>query len=76
MVYLGGPRSRRGIRGRGIYLHDPPPGYHPPRPRMTLRDRQRKARQERVLMRATTVVLVLVAAAFMVIIFLIIATYS
>lgn len=76
MVWLGGPRSRRGVRGRGIYLHDPPPGYHPPGTRMPLRDRQRQARQEWVLMRVTTLVLVLAAAAFMVIIFLIIATYS
>ena len=31
MVYLGGPRRRRGGAGaKGIYLHDPPPGYHPP----------------------------------------------
>jgi len=27
MVYLGGPIGPR--RRRGIYLHDPPPGYHP-----------------------------------------------
>jgi hypothetical protein len=35
MVWIGGPRRRR-----GLYLHDPPPGYHPPRPRMPLKDRQ------------------------------------
>ena len=74
MAYLGGPIGPR--RRRGIYLHDPPPGYHPPRPRLPLKDRQRQARQERVLMRAATVVLVLTAAAVLVIVSLIIATHS
>jgi hypothetical protein len=74
MVYLGGPIGPR--RRRGIYLHDPPPGYHPPRPRLPLQDRQREARQEWVLMRVLTVVLVLTAAAALVILFLIIATHS
>jgi hypothetical protein len=77
MVWLGGPRRGRGsgwIRGRGIYLHDAPPGYHPPR--MPSKERRREARQDYVLMRVATVVLVLVAAAFIVIIFLIIATHS
>jgi hypothetical protein len=74
MVYLGGPIGPR--RRRGIYLHDPPPGYHPPRPRLSLKDQQRQARQEWVLMRAATVVLVLTAAAFLLIISLIIATHS
>jgi hypothetical protein len=74
MVWLGGPRRRGGwIRSKGIYLHDAPPGYHPPR--MPLKDRQRMAREDYVLMRVTTVVLVLLAAAFMVIIFVIIATH-
>jgi hypothetical protein len=77
MVYLGGPRRRGGGFGRRtIYLHDPPPGYRPPRLRMPLKNQQRKARQDWVLMRVITVVLVLTAAAFMVIIFMIIATYS
>jgi len=74
MVYLGGPIGPR--RRRAIYLHDPPPGYHPPRPRLPLKDRQRQARQEQVLMRAATIVLVLSAAAVLVIISLIIATHS
>jgi hypothetical protein len=81
MVWLGGPRSgqrrQRGtgwIRNRGIYLEDPPPGYRPPR--MPLKERQREARQDYVLMRVATVVLVLVAVAFLVIIFLIIAMHS
>jgi hypothetical protein len=77
MVYLGGPRRRsRAGRASGIYLHDPPPGYHPPRPQIPLKDRQRQARQEWVLMRVATVVLILVAVAFMVIMVVIIATYS
>jgi hypothetical protein len=74
MVWLGGPR-RTGGRTRGIYLHDPPPDYRPPRARIPLKDRQRKAREDWVLMRVTTVVLVLAAAAFMVIMFVIIATH-
>ena len=77
MVWFGGPGKWWGSsRARGIYLHDPPPGYHPPRPEIPLKDRQRQARQEWVLMRVATVVLILVAVAFMVIMFLIIATHS
>ena len=73
MVWIGGPR--RGARGaRPIVLHDPPPGYRPPR--MPSKDLQRNARQDRLLMRVATIVLVLLAVAFMVIIILIIATYS
>ena len=79
MVWLGGPRGwrlGRPARPSGIYLHDPPPGYHPPRPEIPLKDRQRQARQDWVLMRVATVVLILVAAAFMVIMVVIIATHS
>jgi hypothetical protein len=78
MVWLGGPRGWRpeSTRTRGIYLHDPPPGYQAPRPEIPLKDRQRQARRDRVLMRAATVVLILAAAAFMVIMLLIIATHS
>jgi hypothetical protein len=75
MVYLGGPRGRSG-RTKGLYLHDPPPGYRPPRRRLPLKDRQRKAREDWALMRVTTVILVLTAAAFIVIIFLMIALHS
>ena len=77
MVWLGGPRGWRPgrTRIRGIYLHDPPPGYRPPRPEIPLKDRQRQARQDWVLMRVATVVLALVAAAFMVIMVVIIATH-
>lgn len=74
MVYLGGPTGPR--RRRALYLHDPPPGYRPPRPRIPLKERQREARRERILMRVTTVILVLTAAAVLVIISLIIATHS
>jgi hypothetical protein len=77
VVYLGGPIDPRSPRRRrGIYLHDPPPGYHPPRPRLPLKDQQRQARQDWVLMRVATVVLILTAAAVLVIISLIIATHS
>jgi hypothetical protein len=74
MVWLGGPRGRGG-RTKPIVLHDPPPGYHPQGPGIPLKDRQRKARQDWVLMRVATVVLVLAAAALVVIIFVIIATH-
>ena len=56
-------------------MHNPP-GYHPPRPEIPPKDRQRQARQDWVLMRVATVILILVAVAFMVIIVLIIATHS
>ena len=75
MVYLGGPRGRNGTRSRGIYLHDPPPGYHPPRTRTPSPIRQRQARQEWLLLRVTTVVLVLLAVAMAVFIALMIAGY-
>jgi hypothetical protein len=74
MVWLGGPRRRAG-RTKAIVLHDPPPGYRPPRPRIPLEDQQRKARQDYVLMRVATIVLVLAAAAFAVIIVLMSAGY-
>ena len=74
MIWVGGPR-RGGGRTKPIVLHDPPPGYRPSKPRMPLKDQQRKARQDWVLMRVTTVVLILTAVAFMVIIFLMIAGY-
>ena len=75
MVWLGGPRGWRpgGRRPRGIYLHDPPPGYHPPRPGIPLKARQRQARQDWLLMHAATAVLALAAVAFMVIMIVIIA---
>ena len=73
MVWLGGPRRRRGSRGSGIYLHDAPPGYSPPP--MPLKERQRAARRDFVLMRVAAVVLGLAATAFLVIIVLIIATH-
>jgi hypothetical protein len=75
MVYLGGPRGRNGTRSRGIYLHDPPPGYHRPRTKVPLRTRQRQAREERLLLRVTTVVLVLLVAALAVFFALMIAGF-
>jgi hypothetical protein len=77
MVYLGGPRGRRRpITGRGIYLHDPPPGYHPPRPHVPEKDRRRLLRRESILLRVLTIVLILTAAAVVAMIGLAIATYS
>jgi hypothetical protein len=75
MVWLGGPRGRRGGRTRGIYLHDPPPGYHPPRPHIPLPVRQRHARREYILLRVTTAILGLLVAAMAVFIALMIAGY-
>ena len=79
MVWIGGPRrdqaDRLGRGRRGLYLHDPPPGYRPPPSRMTVKDRQRIARQEWILEHVLAVILILSATAFMVIICLIIATH-
>jgi hypothetical protein len=79
MVWIGGPRrdpsDRLGRGRRGLYLHDPPPGYHPPQPRMTLKDRQRIARQDWILEHVLAVILILSATAVIVIICLIIATH-
>ena len=81
MVWISGPRkgqpADRLSRGRrGLYLHDPPPGYHPPRPKMSLKDRQRIARQDWILEHVLAVILILSAAAVIVIISLIIATHQ
>jgi hypothetical protein len=75
MVYLGGPRGRRSTRSRGIYLHDPPPGYHPPRPRMPLQARRRQEREDRVLLRVVTVTLILLVTAAVAIFAVFIATH-
>jgi hypothetical protein len=79
MVWIGGPRrdpeDRLGRGRRGLYLHDPPPGYHPPQPRMTLKDRQRIARRDWVLEHILAVILIPSAVAVAVIIVLMIAGY-
>ena len=77
MVWLGGPRrpSPWSRRPGGIYMHDPPPGYQP-KARESLKDRQREAREDWILMRVATVVLTLVVVAFVVIMLVIIATHS
>jgi hypothetical protein len=75
MVYLGGPRRRGVVGPKGIYLHDPPPGYRPPRLQIPLRQRQRKAREDYVLMRVVTVVVILLAVALVVIFALMMALH-
>jgi len=65
MVWLGGPRRGSGRGGRPIVLHDPPPGYQPPR--MPRKFVQRQLRDDYILMRVATVVLALLAVAFLVI---------
>jgi hypothetical protein len=74
MVWLGGPRGRGG-RTKAIVLHDPPPGYRRPRLRIPLKDRQREAREDYVLMRVATVVVLLAAAAIAVFFVLMMAGY-
>jgi hypothetical protein len=76
MVWLGGPRRRnvRGLSG-GIFLNDPPPGYHPPQSTMPLKDRQRMARQNWILEHILAVILIISATAVLVIILVIIATH-
>jgi hypothetical protein len=73
MVWLSGPR-RGGGRTKPLILHDPPPGYRPPRrsPWYLLVGES----QARVLVRITTVILVLAAAATAVMIALMIAGHS
>jgi hypothetical protein len=77
MVYLGARLTRAARADAGVSTCTILPlGYHPPRTRLSLKDQQRQARQEWVLLRVATVVLVLTAAAVLVIISLIIATHS
>ena len=77
MVYLGGPRGRRGRGGRGaLYLHDPPPGYRPPRRRLPLKERQRNLRVDWIMLRVATVVVVPLVIALFVIIVLMVATHQ
>jgi hypothetical protein len=81
MVWLNGPRRGQPVdrlhsgRRRGLYLNDPPPGYHPPHSTMPVKDRQRRARQDWILEHVLAVILILSAAAVVVIICLIIATH-
>jgi hypothetical protein len=71
MAFLSGPR--RGV-GR-VKLHDPPPGYHPPRePRVSQKEQRQRALRDWAIMRVATIVLVLAAGAFVVIIAVFIAT--
>jgi hypothetical protein len=69
VVYLGG----RGPGRKPIRLHDPPPGYR--RPGMSPKERQRKERQERILLRVATIILIPTAVVVVVIFIAIIATH-
>ena len=75
MVWIGGPRGRAGGRTKALMLHDPPPGYRPPRRRVPLKERQRIVRRDWILEHVLAVVLALSAAAVIVIIFLMVATH-
>jgi hypothetical protein len=79
MVWIGGPRrdpqDHLGRGRRGLYLHDSPPGYRPPRPRMSLPQQQRKLRQDWLLEHILVVILVPSALVVLVIIVLMIAGF-
>jgi hypothetical protein len=79
MVWIGGPQrdphDHLGRGRRGLYLHDPPPGYHPPRPRMSVARQQRKLRQDWLLEHILVVILVPSVAVVAVIIVLMIAGF-
>jgi hypothetical protein len=74
VVWLGGPRRGTGGRAKPIVLHDPPPGYRPPR--MPSKFVQQQLRKDYILMRVATVVLVLLGVAFLAIICVMIVTYA
>ena len=71
MVCLG-PRWRGAFRPR---LHDPPPGYRPPRRRIPLKERQRMARRDWMLEHVLAVILTLSAVVVVVIIVLMLAGF-
>ena len=75
MVWIGGPRGRGSGRTKPLTLHDPPPGYRPPRRKMPLEQRQRMARQDWILEHVLAVILVLAAIAVVVIIAVMVATH-
>jgi len=72
MVWLAGP-SRGAFRPR---LHDAPPGYRPPRSGVSLKERQRRARQDQILMRVLIAILIPTALAVIVIILVMVATHD
>jgi hypothetical protein len=75
MVYLGGPRGRRGRRS-ALYLHDAPPGYRPPRQHLPAKEQQRNLRTDWILLRVATVVVVPLVIALIVIIVMMVATHG
>ena len=74
MVWIGGRRGRGNLSPR-LMLHDPPPGYRPPRRRIPLKERQRRARRDWILEHVLAVILVPLAVALIVIIVLMVAIY-
>ncbi len=79
MVWIGGPQrdpqDHLGRGRRGLYLHDPPPGYHPPRPSVPVAEQQRKLRQDWLLEHSLVVILVPSVLVVAVIIVLMIAGF-
>ena len=80
MVWIGGPRrdpgDRLGRGRRGLYLHDPPPGYRPAAPRMSFKQQQRTMRRDWVLEHILVVILLPSVVGIAVIIVLMVAGYS
>jgi hypothetical protein len=70
MVFLNGP-SRGVSRAR---LHDAPPGYRPPRRRLPLTLRRKRARRDYLLMRVTSMLLIPLVVALAVVMIVMIAT--
>jgi hypothetical protein len=75
MVWIGGPRGRGAGRTKPLILHDPPPGYHPPRRRIPPKERQRIARRDWILEHVLAMILIPLAAPVLVIILVMIATH-
>jgi hypothetical protein len=75
MVWIGGPRGRGAGRTKPLMLHDPPPGYRPPRRRIPLQERQRLLRRDWILEHVLAVILVLCAGTVLVIICLMMAMH-
>lgn len=67
--------SRRPAETQGALSARCSPWLSPAQAQDSLKDRQRQAREDRVLMRVTTVILIPTAVALIVIIFLLIATH-
>jgi hypothetical protein len=73
MVWLSGWRGN-GVRP--IVLHDPPPGYRPPGPKVPAKEQRRRIARDRVLIRVAAVILLITAVAFLVLMVVLILTHK